>query len=149
MIRDMKYIKLLSLVLISLLVFTGCKDGGKKKDSVVGEWELITWNEETPEFDIYISFAADGTFAIYQQVWSLEFELFAGNYSVSGDTVKGSYEDGSSWASEYKFARSKDTLTLINKDKVEIKSVYKSCTIPEDVISEATTTRSAEVVPFL
>lgn len=149
MIRDMKYMKLLSLVLISLLVFTGCKDGGKKKDSVVGEWELITWNEETPEFGIYISFAADGSFAIYQQVWSLEYELFTGNYSVSGDTVKGTYEDGSSWASEYKFARSKDTLTLINNDKVEIKSVYKSCTIPEDVISEATTTRSAEVVPFL
>ena len=150
MIRDMRYLKILSLVLLSLVVFTACnKNKNKGGNAVVGEWHLITWNEEAPEFDVYISFAEDGSFAIYQQVWSLDYELFDGTYSIDGDTLKGSYADGSKWSTDYKFAKSNKTLTLITKGSVEIKSVYESCTIPEEIISEATTTRSSEVVPFL
>ena len=146
----MRFLKILSLVLLSLVVFTACnKNKNKGGNAVVGEWHLITWNEEAPEFDVYISFAEDGSFAIYQQVWSLDYELFDGTYSIDGDTLKGSYADGSKWSTDYKFAKSDKTLTLITKGSVEIKSVYESCTIPEEIISEATTTRSSEVVPFL
>lgn len=147
----MRFLKILSLVALSLVLMTACKNKNNKgdKDAVVGEWHLISWNEETPEFDVYISFAEDGSFAIYQQVWSLDYELFDGTYSIDGDTLKGSYSDGSKWATDYKFAKSNKTLTLITTGGVEIKSVYGSCTIPEEIISEATTTRSSEVVPFL
>lgn len=147
----MRFLKILSLVALSLVLMTACKNKNNKgdKDAVVGEWHLISWNEETPEFDVYISFAEDGSFAIYQQVWSLDYELFDGTYSIDGDTLKGSYSDGSKWATDYKFAKSNKTLTLITTGGVEIKSVYESCTIPEEIISEATTTRSSEVVPFL
>lgn len=145
----MKTLKILSLVLLSLVVLTGCKNKDKNNGAnpIVGEWELITWNEETPEFNVYISFNNDGSFAIYQQVWSFDYELFAGKYSVKGDSVSGTYTDGSAWASDYKFAKTDKTLTLI--DKSGTKSVYEKCTIPEEIITEATTTRSAEVTPFL
>ena len=140
----------MSLVVLSLVLMTACKNKDNNRgdnDAVVGEWVLVSWNEETPEFNVYISFAADGSFAIYQQVWSLDYELFAGTYTTSGDTLKGTYADGSKWASEYKFAKSDNTLTLV--DSADVTSVYEKCTIPEEIIAEATTTRSEEVVPFL
>lgn len=146
----MRYLKILSLVVLSLVLMTACKNKDNNrgdKDAVVGEWVLVSWNEETPEFNVYISFAADGSFAIYQQVWSLDYELFTGTFTISGDTLKGTYADGSKWASEYKFAKSDNTLTLV--DSADVTGVYEKCTIPEEIIAEATTTRSAEVVPFL
>ena len=146
----MRYLKILSLVVLSLVLMTACKNKDNNRgdnDAVVGEWVLVSWNEETPEFNVYISFAADGSFAIYQQVWSLDYELFAGTYTTSGDTLKGTYADGSKWASEYKFAKSNNTLTLV--DSTDVTGVYEKCTIPEEIIAEATTTRSKEVVPFL
>ena len=148
MIRIMKYLKILSLVVLSLVILTGCnKNKNKGGNPIVGEWHLVSWNEEAPEFDVYISFAQDGSFEIYQQVWSFDYELFTGNYAIDGDTLKGTYADGSKWASSYKFAKSGKTLTL--EDGVNVKSVYESCTIPEEIITEATTTRSSDVVPFL
>lgn len=140
----------MSLVVLSLVLMTACKNKDNNrgdKDAVVGEWVLVSWNEETPEFNVYISFAADGSFAIYQQVWSLDYELFTGTFTISGDTLKGTYADGSKWASEYKFAKSDNTLTLV--DSADVTGVYEKCTIPEEIIAEATTTRSQEVVPFL
>ena len=143
----------MSLVVLSLVLMTACKNKDNNrgdKAAVVGEWALVSWNEETPEFNVYISFAADGSFAIYQQVWSLDYELFTGTFTISGDTLKGAYADGSKWASEYKFAKSDNTLTLVDSTKgSEVTSVYEKCTIPEEIIAEATTTRSEEVVPFL
>ena len=146
----MRYLKILSLVVLSLVLMTACKNKDNNRgdnDAVVGEWVLVSWNEETPEFNVYISFAADGSFAIYQQVWSLDYELFTGTFTVSGDSLKGTYADGSKWASEYKFVKSDNTLTLV--DSADVTGVYEKCTIPEEIIAEATTTRSEEVVPFL
>lgn len=143
----MRYLKFLSLVALSLVLLTGCKKGKKDSNPVVGEWHLVSWNEEAPTFDVYVSFASDGSFEIYQQVWSFDYELFTGTYTVDGDTLKGSYADGSKWATDYKFAKSDKTLTL--KDSSNVNSVYEKCTIPEEIVNEATTTRSSEVVPFL
>lgn len=140
----------MSLVVLSLVLMTACKNKDNNRgdnDAVVGEWALVSWNEEIPEFNVYISFAADGSFAIYQQVWSLDYELFTGTFTISGDTLNGTYADGTKWASEYKFAKSDKTLTLV--DSTDVTGVYEKCTIPEEIIAEATTTRSAEVVPFL
>ena len=146
----MRYLKILSLVVLSLVLMTACKNKDNNRgdnDGVVGEWVLVSWNEETPEFNVYISFAADGSFEIYQQVWSFDYELFTGSYTVAGDSLKGTYADGTKWASEYKFVKSDNTLTLV--DSADVTSVYEKCTIPEEIIAEATTTRSQEVVPFL
>ena len=146
----MRYLKILSLVVLSLVLMTACKNKDNNrgdKAAVVGEWALVSWNEETPEFSVYISFAADGSFAIYQQVWSLDYELFTVTFSVFFFCLKGTYADGTKWASEYKFAKSDNTLTLV--DSADVAGVYEKCTIPEEIIAEATTTRSEEVVPFL
>ena len=82
--------------MLMLLALAGCgeKESGKGV-KVAGEWQLVQWNDATPEFKVYIDFNADGTFEMYQQVWSFDYELYTGKYVVTGDVMTGTYADGS------------------------------------------------------
>ncbi len=145
--------KLFAIFAIVALALVGCDkdtDGtGGNVSAVNGQWHITEWNGEAPEFDVYISFDS-GKFEIYQQVWSLDYKLFKGTYKVSGEIITGTYADGSLWASGYKFAVNGGKLTMYSQEDQSITSVYEKCTIPDEVIAEATTaTRSSEVVPFL
>lgn len=150
--RDMK--KFFAVFAVVALALVGCNnesddpqvDGGTS--AIDGQWHITEWNGEAPEFDVYVKFD-EGAFEIYQQVWSLDYELFKGTYKVSGEIVTGTYEDGSNWASGYKFAVAGDKLTMHSQEDQSVTSVYEKCEIPAEIITEATTTRSAEVVPFL
>ncbi|MBO7199084.1 MAG: lipocalin family protein [Alistipes sp.] len=148
----MKSFKIVALAMMLLVAFTGCEPasgpGGKAK-GVVGEWSLVQWNEEAPEFHVYVAFAADGTFEMYQQVWSFDYELFKGEYTLSGDVLTGVYEDGTNWACAYRVEKVDDKLYMYSQEDISVTSVYEACTIPVEIIGEATTTRTAEVVPFL
>lgn len=151
----MKSLKILSMMLLLAATLVGCDkdktpDGGDGVNSkVVGEWMLTEWNGEATEFNVYLDFNSDATFAIYQQVWTLDYELFEGTFKTSGEILTGTYADGTNWASGYKFAVDGDKLTMYSQEDQSVTSVYTKCEIPEEVISEATTTRSSEVVPFL
>lgn len=143
------------MMLLLAATLVGCNKEGKDKgpdsidDKLVGEWVLTEWNGETPEFVVYIDFNKDTTFAIYQQVWSLDYQMFDGTCRSKKGVLSGSYADGSAWATDYKYSVSGSKLTLTSQDGTSVKSVYEKCEIPAEVITEATTTRSAEVVPFL
>jgi hypothetical protein len=108
----------------------------------------VEWNSETPEFDVYVDFY-NGTFIIYQQVYSLFYEKFEGSYNVSGDIITGSYTNGSNWACGYKFEVSGDQLTLYSQEDISVTSVYEKCEIPQAIIDEAASTRASEATPFL
>lgn len=133
-----------------LVALTGCgeKEGGKGV-KVAGEWQLVQWNDATPEFKVYIDFNADGTFEMYQQVWSFDYELYTGKYVVTGDVMTGTYADGSNWACGYKVNVVDGQLTMYSQEDQSVTSLYEKCTIPEKIKAEASTTRAMEVVPFL
>jgi hypothetical protein len=40
-------------------------------------------------------------------------------------------------------------LSMYSQEDKSITSIYEKCEIPAEIITEATTTRSSEVVPFL
>ena len=146
----MKSFKIISLAMMLLVALTGCgeKEGGKGV-KVAGEWQLVQWNDATPEFKVYIDFNADGTFEMYQQVWSFDYELYTGKYVVTGDVMTGTYADGSNWACGYKVSVVDGQLTMYSQEDQSVTSLYEKCTIPEEIKTEATTTRAMEVVPFL
>ena len=150
-IRDMKAFKIFALAILAAMTIVGCepKAPNGEKGELSGEWVLTSWNEAEPEFNVYVDFNPEGTFAIYQQVWSFDYECFTGTYTVNGDIVTGVYEDGSNWACGYKFAKSGDTLTMYSQEDQSVVSIYTKCEIPQSIIEEATATRSTEVVPFL
>ena len=144
-----------------LMTLVGCKDpddggnqgGGNITGSLEGiekEWELVSVNGTPNEFSVYISFDL-GMFSMYQQVYSLDFKLYEGEYSISGNKITGSYFEGGDWKCAYVGSVSEDgnTLTLKSDEENAIVCVYKACTIPQQVKDEAFGTRAVDVVPFL
>lgn len=150
--------KFFAIFAMALIALVGCEkksSGGDDKPnnppvttSIDGQWHLVEWNGEAPEFQVYVEYKG-GEFDIYQQVYSLYYEHFEGSYVVNGDIVTGSYSDGTNWASGYKFEVSGDRLIMYSQEDTSVKSIYEKCEIPLSVIEEATTTRAAEAAPFL
>lgn len=156
----MKNFKIWSLVAIMMVAFTSCGDpdgpnngGGGNGDiaQLVNEWVLTSYNGEEPVFVVYIDFNDDNTYSMYQQVYSLNYVLYEGDYNVKNSILTGTYEDGTNWMSAYKVSVSEDgtTLTMASQDDLSVVSIYEATTIPEDVKAEAADTRAEEVVPFL
>ena len=88
---------------------------------------------------------------MYQQVYSWDYVLYEGEYTVEGGVLNGTYFDGGNWKTAYTGGVSEDgkTLTLKSKETTPVTYIYEACSIPEEVLNEATGTRSVEVVPFL
>lgn len=143
-----KYFAIFAVVLLAMVGCNNKNNGTSNASDIDGQWHIIEWNNETPEFDVYIEFKA-GKFNIYQQVYSVFFEKFEGSYNVSNGVVTGTYADGSNWACGYKFEVAGSELTLKSQEDTSIVSVYKKCTIPQSVIDEAAKTRASESKPLL
>lgn len=139
-----------------LLAMVACKPNngpeqtGGNLEMIENEWKLSTVNGVEADFNIYISFDG-GTFAMYQQLYTLDFLFFEGEYSISGSTLSGTYFSGDSWKCDYTASVSADgqTLTLKSKENNPITNVYVATEIPQSVIEEATATRAEVVVPHL
>ncbi len=157
----MRFVKILAVALIAVLAMVGCKknkpDGPKPGQSglakaIVKEWRLGDWGGETVPFDVYIAFNEDGSFEIFQRLYTLTYERFAGTYKVEGDILTGSYENGDNWKCAYKGEVSADgmTLKLHSQEDQSTTGVYLSTVIPDEVKDEAATRATAEQgVPFL
>lgn len=120
-------------------------------DGIEKEWKLVSVNGTPNEFSVYISFEM-GSFAMYQQVYSLDYKFYDGEYKVSGNKLTGEYFEGGAWKSGYVGSISEDgnTMTLVSDEDNPITCVYEACTIPEQIKEEALAgTRSVEEVPFL
>ena len=157
-----KFFAILALALVAFVACTPKEEGGVKGPVFVvnGEWHLVEWNGEAPEFQVYIKFN-EGNFDIYQQVYSLYYVNYNGTYSVTDRTLSGLYADGSKWACGYNFSIEKrefkngdktykaNALILKSREPNSIESVYESCKIPQAIIDEASETRACEFTPFL
>ena len=119
-------------------------------DLIENEWLLVSVDGVKPEFKVYMSFEA-GLFTIYQQVYSLSYVCYEGDYSIDEDELSGFYNDGSMWKSSYIGSITEDgkTMTLVSKDTNPLTCIYDECVIPEDVITEATTRANCDFVYHL
>ena len=155
----MKSLKIWSLVALIALAMTACGKtpgpGGEPQvggfDKIEQEWKLVSVNGTNADFSVYMSFSS-GMFAIYQQVYTIDYKFFEGEYEVSGNTLSGSYFDGGDWKCDYTGGITDDgkTMTLKSTDEHPMTFVYEACTIPQDIKDEALGTRAEEaVVPFL
>lgn len=152
--------KLWSIAVVLLMAMVACEKpnngnnnggGNEPKLTIVEkEWKLVSVNDVEPEFTVYL-YLESGIFNMYQQIYTLDYLYFEGDYTISGNTLSGVYIDGTEWKCDYQGSVSSDglTLTLVSKEDNPITCVYEACEIPTDVINEALSTRSMEVVPFL
>ena len=155
----MKIFKMLAVAAVALFaVACGEKPGGQTDgpsvgtfDAIENEWKLVSVDGVANDFTVYIKFE-DGLFALYQQVYTWDYRFFDGEYSVDAGVLSGSYFDGGDWKTSYTGGVSSDGkyLTLKSKEATPVTYIYEACTIPADIIEEATATRAADdVVPFL
>ena len=152
--------KLWSIAVVLLMAMVACEKpnngnnnggGNEPKLTIVEkEWKLVSVNDVEPEFTVYL-YLESGIFNMYQQIYTLDYLYFEGDYTIKGDTLSGVYVDGSEWKCDYQGSVSADglTLTLVSKESNPITCIYEACEIPTDVINEALSTRSMEIVPFL
>lgn len=147
------------LAALGLCLFAGCGSSDKEKVSPVikqlaGEWQLKSWTSEAPQdFDIYLSFAANQTFEVYQQLAEVKYQKFTGNFQVKNDVLTGKYSDGKDFGSSYdiSFSESGNTLTLTSTSKVTEVCIYERTSIPNSVKDGAIvmkSTRSAVRLPL-
>ena len=99
------------IALLTIACNNGNNGAGETKPSIkwgaegtiVGEWALSSWaghDEAHPE--VYIAFNEDGTFALFQQQYSVVWLRYTGTYTLEGKTLKGAYTDGTPLACDYK-----------------------------------------------
>lgn len=123
-------------IMAALLTLAAC---GKKPDNktelpldqkLCGEWHSTSLSIEA---DIYISFAEDKTFEMYQQITEGAHRLYRGTWNLEETLLTGKYNDGEDWAAAYEITIEGETLTLTSANDATENSVYKKTAIPEDI----------------
>ena len=150
----MKNTKIFALLFAVAMFFVACEpssEGKKDENCIAKEWHIESWNNQTPEFDVYVAFYEDGTFDLYQQVYTLNYVRYSGTFTVVDTILSGVYADGKAWECSYNYSISADgsQLTLNSQESIPVTSVYVNETIPEAVKAEATRVEAVDVVPFL
>lgn len=104
--------------------------------AIVGDWHLISW-DSVSNIDVYISFAADGTFELYQLAEHAGYDYYTGRYSLESDgrLLTGVYSDNVPWATSYACGidAAGTTLSLFSQNDEGILSRYTKTTIPDNI----------------
>lgn len=128
--------KVLYITMFALAAFVGCE---KINPPVTLEQMLRTqWrgSETSVDAAIYMDFMADHTFELYQKLDTDMFELRKGTWTLEGDILSGTYDDGQPWASSYKISiegTGPIILTMISLNEGGETNEYQACRIPEGI----------------
>lgn len=150
-----KYILYLLTFLFIGFAATGCSDDDDAtcapNNGLVGEWRLVSWTGEQPEgLNVYLLLTPCSTFEIFQKIDTPYYSKFSGQYQADGETINGTYADGSLWAGySYKLSNDGNTLTMTTLREPVEESVYTRTIIPEDVKNTKATRSGVEQKPFL
>lgn len=101
------------LAVAAVLAFASCV---KSEDAVVkelaGDWYYETVEADTP-VQVYVSFAKDMTFELYQKVGEGAFRKYTGTYTFDGTLLDGVYSDKAPWKEAKTVTIDGDSLTAV------------------------------------
>ena len=129
------------ILMLLCVAFLSMSCGGKKgsdgpqvASALVAEWHLVSVSgiSSSAVPQVYISFASDRTFEMYQKVGDvMRYRKYDGTYTVSGNVVAGKYSDNKSWGSEYDASFDGENLVLTAKN-----GSAEVCTYKKEALSE-------------
>lgn len=133
------------------LFFSGCskETAPAVDDGISGEWRLTSWNGTAPgeDFSVYMALSSDGSFTLYQKVYTPTFERLDGTYSADGTIFSGTYSDGEPLSAVYTYGLSQDgitlTMTATGTENDDI-SIYTRTNIPDEVLSAPVSTKAGD-----
>lgn len=116
-------------------MLVGCtKDGSRVMDQLVGDWHY-TAEESGVKEDIWISFAQDGTFEMYQKIGEGAYWSTTGEYTYNEEdqSLTGVYSDRYPWKYSYKVSVTSTSLVMTAVELENYSVEYKKETIPAEV----------------
>lgn len=123
-----------------MLLICGCS--GSKSSApadITGEWKLtdLTLTKSvqvgSEAVDVYISFASNKSFDLWQFLGAGRYEHFSGTWELSENSLTGKYSDGTTWGNIYDVSVSGNELTMVaTKNSSDIYK-YTRTTIPDSV----------------
>ena len=129
-----------AVVALCLLVACGNKPGKNEltPSAISGTWELADVvtkaNVGSVNVSVYITFAAEGTFVLYQKIGEGRYTKFSGTFTLAEQILSGKYSDGKSWG-PYHLELDGSTLTLSKAGGVEADVYRKTDAVPAEVTS--------------
>lgn len=138
---------LLYIFTAALCLLTSCEKELTMAEKLVGDWHCTSASIDA---EIYVTFTADKTFVLYQQIGEGAFRVYNGTYALSAIPdgsayiLSGEYNDGTAWGTSYEL-NSEDTnrFTLTGEDITETYDRVESG-IPAEVIASSVTVVKSE-----
>ena len=122
------------LAALMLITAVGCKKEEKKIDykaRLAGEWHCTPAEIDA---DIYVTFDAEGSFDLYQQIGEGRHRHYTGTWSSEESTLSGTYSDGSAWGSTYRMEfPDENTMKLTALNGSEEVMTYVREAVPAEV----------------
>lgn len=127
--------KILFFISALILLISCGEKGGKQPELTLEEKLCADWHSTSLSLDadVYISFADNNTFELYQKIVEGAYRLYRGTWNLEEDILTGKYNDGEDWAAAYQISIDGETLTMTSKNDAAEVSVYKKTAIPSSV----------------
>ena len=141
--------KIIYLIAAAICLLTSCKKEMTLEEKMVGDWHCTAVSVDA---EIYVTFTADKTFSLYQQIGEGAYRVYNGTWSLSGTTLSGQYNDGASWATSYEVASSDANTLILSAEGASETYSRASGGIPEEVLASCVTVVKSEgtdALPFL
>lgn len=140
----------------ALCLLTSCEKELTMAEKLVGDWHCTSTSIDA---EIYVTFTAEKTFVLYQQIGEGAFRAYNGTYALAagagegaGYVLSGEYNDGTPWGTSYELrSEDKNAFTLT---AAEITETYTRVDggIPAEVTASCETVVKSEGedwTPFL
>ena len=140
---------ILALSVLAAAASCGEKDKGPAvSEKIVAEWHLVGVSGMTSVPQVYVDFAQDMSFELYQKVGEGRYRKYEGTYTVAGSVVSGQYSDGEKWGSDYKASFEGEKMTLTAQNGSEGACTYEKKALSDTDKAEAVlVTKSVEDCP--
>ena len=126
------------------------KDNGPVvSDAIVAEWHLVSVSGLNVLHHVYVNFAQDLSFELYQKIGEGRFRKYEGTYAVTGSLVSGKYSDGEKWGSEYEasFDEAENLVLTAQNGSEEVCTYKKEALSDTDKADAIVVTKSVEDGP--
>lgn len=127
---------------VLLSVIAGCKPKTPEtpKIDVTGAWEMASVSTKVnvggEQVSVYLDFAAEGGFTLYQKIGAGRYTVFTGSYTVDQENkqLSGTYSSGKEWG-PYGCTLAENSLTLVTASGGEIYTYSRVDSVPSSVLS--------------
>ena len=146
----MKTISKVILSLSILLAAVSCEriKGPVVAEAIVADWHLLSVSGMSSAPDVYVSFAQDLSFELYQKIGEGRYRKYTGTYVVTESLVSGTYSDGEKWGSDYEASFDGENLVLTAQNGSAEVCTYEKKALPDtDKAGAVLVTKSEEDGP--